>query len=167
MSSQDHLIRPCVAADFDAMYVVINAAATAYAGVIPADRYHVPYMPASELRSEIAAGVRFWGWHDPEGLSGVMGVQDVDDVTLIRHAYVSPERQGTGIGSRLLGHLLSLPHQRLLVGTWADATWAVRFYERHGFRLVTPAEKDRLLRRYWSIPERQVDTSVVLRLAMG
>ncbi len=164
MSSEIASIRPCADADFDAMYAVINAAAIAYAGVIPADRYHVPYMPAEELRGEIAAGVRFWGWHDQEGLSGVMGIQDVDDVTLIRHAYVMPERQGTGIGSRLLGHLLSLPHDPLLVGTWTDAVWAVRFYERHGFRLVTPAEKDRLLRRYWSIPERQVDTSVVLRL---
>ena len=164
MSSQIAKIRSCADTDFDAMHAVINAAATAYAGVIPADRYHVPYMPAAELRNEIAAGVRFWGWHDPEGLSGVMGSQDVDDVTLIRHAYVTPERQGAGIGSRLLAHLLGLPHQPLLVGTWADAAWAVRFYERHGFRLVAPEEKDRLLRRYWSIPERQVDTSVVLRL---
>ena len=103
MSSEIASIRPCADADFDAMYAVINAAATAYAGVIPADRYHVPYMPAEELRGEIAAGVRFWGWHDAEGLSGVMGIQHVDDVTLIRHAYVTPERQGTGIGSRLLG----------------------------------------------------------------
>jgi GNAT superfamily N-acetyltransferase len=164
MSSQAHSIRPCVNADFDAMCAVINAAATAYAGVIPADRYDVPYMPDDELRDEIAAGVRFWGWYDPDGLSGVMGIQDVDDVTLIRHAYVTPSRQGTGIGSRLLAHLMSLPRQPLLVGTWADATWAVHFYERHGFRLVTPEEKDRLLRRYWSIPARQVDTSVVLRL---
>ena len=163
MSSQDHVLRPCVAADFNAVYAIINAAATAYAGVIPHDRYHVPYMKADELRDEIAAGVRFWGWLDPDGLSGVMGIQDVDDVTLIRHAYVRPDSQGIGIGSRLLAHLMSLPHQPLLVGTWADATWAVRFYERHGFRLVPQREKDRLLRRYWSIPERQVDTSVVLR----
>ena len=164
MSSQDHSIRPCVDGDFDAMCAVINAAATAYSGVIPGDRYNAPYMPATELRDEIAAGVRFWGWHDPDGLSGVMGIQDVDDMTLIRHAYVMPERQGTGIGSRLLAHLMDLPHQPLLVGTWADATWAVHFYERHGFGLVSPEEKDHLLRRYWSIPERQVDTSVVLRL---
>jgi GNAT superfamily N-acetyltransferase len=164
MPSQHRPIRPCVDADFDVMYAIINAAATAYAGVIPGDRYHVPYMPADELREEIAAGVRFWGWYDSDGLSGVMGIQDVDDVTLIRHAYVRPDRQGRGIGSRLLAHLTSLPHQPLLVGTWADATWAVRFYERHGFRLVSQEEKDRLLRRYWSIPERQVDTSVVLLL---
>ncbi len=167
MSSRHPTIRPCAEADFAAIHAVINAAATAYAGVIPADRYHMPYMTADELRDEIASGVRFWGWLDPEGLSGVMGIQDVDDVTLIRHAYVTPERQGFGIGSRLLAHLLNLRHQPLLVGTWADATWAVRFYERHGFRLVTQEEKDRLLRRYWSIPERQVDTSVVLRLSEG
>jgi GNAT superfamily N-acetyltransferase len=167
MSSEIANIRLCADADFDVMYAVINAAATAYVGVIPADRYREPYMPTAELCDEIAAGVRFWGWHDPEGLSGVMGIQDVDDVTLIRHAYVTPKRQGSGIGSGLLAHLLSLPHQPLLVGTWADAVWAVRFYERHGFRLVTPTEKDRLLRRYWSIPERQVDTSVVLRLIEG
>jgi len=149
------------------MCAIINAAATAYAGVIPADLYHMPYMPATELRDEIAAGVRFWGWHDRQDLSGVMGIQDVDDVTLIRHAYVMPSRQGTGIGSRLLAHLMSLPHQPLLVGTWADATWAVRFYEQHGFRLVSQDEKDRLLRRYWRIPARQVETSVVLRLTEG
>ncbi len=167
MSSQDHVIRPCVATDFDAMYAIINAAATAYAGVIPDDRYHVPYMPADELRDEIAAGVRFWGWQDADRLDGVMGIQDVDDVTLIRHAYVRPGRQGCGIGTRLLAHLMRLPHRPMLVGTWADATWAVHFYERHGFRMVSRREKDRLLRRYWSIPERQVHTSVVLRLIEG
>jgi GNAT superfamily N-acetyltransferase len=156
-------IRPCRDTDVAAVYDVVNAAATAYAGVIPADRYHVPYMPAADLRGEIAAGVRFWGWFD-EGLCGVMGIQDVDDVTLVRHAYVRPERQGEGIGGGLLTHLLAVTQPPLLVGTWADAVWAVRFYERHGFRLVTPAEKDRLLRRYWRIPDRQVETSVVLRL---
>ena len=119
--------------------------------------------------------MRFWGWYRAgesaaaEELWGLMGIQDVDDVTLIRHAYVLPEHQGKGVGSGLLAHLMGLPHlaalprRPLLVGTWADAAWAVRFYERHGFRLVTPAEKDRLLRRYWRIPERQVETSVVLR----
>lgn len=158
-------IRPCAAADFDAMLAVVNAAAVAYDGVIPADRYHVPYMPAEELRGEIAAGVRFWGWFGDDGLWGLMGIQDVGDVTLIRHAYVAPEHQGSGVGGRLLAHLMGLPRRTLLVGTWADAAWAVRFYERHGFRLVTPTEKDRLLRRYWRIPERQVETSVVLRHA--
>jgi GNAT superfamily N-acetyltransferase len=148
------------------MVAVINAAATAYAGVIPADRYHQPYMPRDELREEIAAGVRFWGLFDAE-LAGVMGIQDVDDVTLIRHAYVRPDRQRRGVGARLLGHLVRLadqpPARPLLVGTWAAAWWAVAFYERHGFALVEPDEKDRLLRCYWSIPERQVETSVVLR----
>lgn len=149
----------------NAMVGVINSAATVYSGVIPADRYHEPYMPLSELRGEIEAGVRFWGLLEGAGavLAGVMGVQDVDDVTLIRHAYVLPERQRGGVGGRLLAHLVSLAARPLLVGTWADAWWAVAFYERHGFSLVTPAEKDRLLRRYWSIPERQVETSVVLR----
>jgi len=171
-------IRPCSDADFDAMLAVINAVATAYDGVIPADRYHVPYMPAAELRAEIAAGVRFWGWYEAgeggaeesrraEELLGLMGIHDVDDVTLIRHAYVLPEHQGNGVGGHLLAHLLGLPHGPLLVGTWADAAWAIRFYERHGFRLVTPEEKDRLLRRYWRIPERQVETSVVLRHVQG
>ena len=163
------MIHPCCDADFEAMYAVINAAATAYDGVIPADRYHVPYMPAEELRDEIASKVCFWGWYEvgesgAEELRGLMGIQDVEDVTLIRHAYVAPEHQRTGVGSRLLAHLMGLPHQPLLVGTWAEAAWAVCFYERHGFRLVTPEEKDRLLRRYWQIPERQVETSVVLRL---
>ena len=185
-------IRPCSDADLDAVLAVVNAAATAYDGVIPADCFDVPYMSAAELRAEIGAGVRSWGWFDgeegvggvggigqcdTEKLLGVMGIQDVADVTLIRHAYVLPAHQRRGIGGRLLAHLLSLPQpagaQRgpgadsrrrpALVGTWADAVWAVRFYERHGFLLVTPAEKDRLLRRYWSIPERQVATSVVLR----
>ena len=163
-------------------------AATAYGGVIPAERYRVPYMPADELRAEIAAGVRFWGWYEAGAgrgvedggptqshaaweLRGLMGIQDVDDVTLIRHAYVLPAHQGTGIGGKLLAHLMgtphlaALPHQPLLVGTWADAAGAIRFYERHGFRLLTPAEKDRLLRRYWRIPERQVETSAVLRFS--
>ncbi len=161
-------IRPCVDADLPAMVDVVNAAATAYAGVIPEDRYHQPYMPRAEMVGEIEAGVRFWGLFDEEGvLAGVMGVQEVDDVTLIRHAYVRPDRQRGGVGGRLLQHLVDAaarPSARpLLVGTWAAAWWAVAFYERHGFTLVAPAEKDRLLRRYWDIPERQVETSVVLR----
>ena len=193
-----NVIRPCADADFDAMAAIINAAATRYAGAIPADRYHVPYMPPDELRHEICAGVRSWGWYEVdrrgglasdgerppdrerqtdgkrltdgkhlkngERLVGVMGSQDVDDVILIRHAYVAPADQGRGVGSALLAHLLGLARQPLLVGTWAAATWAVRFYEHHGFRLVTTVEKERLLRRYWQIPERQVETSVVLRL---
>lgn len=168
------VIRPCTDDDFAAAWEIINAAATAYAGVIPDDRYHVPYMSREELRREIDDGVRFWGWFESERLVGggsvgderligVMGIQDVDDVTLIRHAYVEPSRQGRGIGRDLLAHLMGLAQGPLLVGTWAAATWAVRFYERNGFGLVTPEEKDALLRRYWRIPERQIATSVVLR----
>ena len=148
---------------FDGMLAIINSAAAAYAGVIPADCYHEPYMPADQLREEIAAGVKFWGYFEDKALIGVMGIQDVGDVTLIRHAYVWPEHQRQGVGSRLLEHLVPLAKEPPLVGTWADARWAIRFYERHGFSLVTPEEKDRLLRRYWTIPERQVETSVVLR----
>jgi GNAT superfamily N-acetyltransferase len=162
----EQTIRRCSPADFEAILAVINGAARAYDGVIPADRYHDPYMPGDELRGEIDAGVRFWGAFEDGELVGVMGIQDVDDVTLIRHAYVLPERQRDGVGSHLLAHLLALAdgqlERALLVGTWADAWWAVRFYERHGFELVTPHEKDRLLRLYWAIPERQVETSVVL-----
>jgi GNAT superfamily N-acetyltransferase len=165
VESSAEVIRPCTDADLEAMVALVNAAATAYAGVIPEDRYHQPYMPRPEMIGEIEAGVRFWGLVDGEVLAGVMGIQDVDDVTLIRHAYVLPERQRGGVGGRLLAHLMSLAERTLLVGTWADAWWAVAFYERHGFVLVTPSEKDRLLRRYWSIPDRQVDTSVVLALS--
>lgn len=165
MTTMTATIRPCADADFDAIVAVVNAAATAYAGVIPADRYHEPYMPADELRGEIAAGVRFWGWFDDDMLVGVLGIQDVDDVTLLRHAYVQPAHQRRGVGGDLLGHLRGLATRPLLVGTWADATWAIRFYEHHGFRLVGRVEKDELLRRYWTIPERQVATSVVLREA--
>lgn len=160
-------IRPCSADDLDDVLAVVNAAATAYAGVIPPDRYHEPYMSAGELRAEIAAGVRFWAATEGGRLIAAMGVQDVDDVTLIRHAYVLPGRQRGGVGGELLSHLRGLAVMPVLVGTWADASWAIRFYERHGFCLVAPPEKDRLLRRYWDIPERQVETSVVLRATDG
>jgi GNAT superfamily N-acetyltransferase len=183
MSELSACIRPCADADQSAMVEVVNDAARAYAGVIPEDRYHEPYMPLEELRGEVDAGVRFWGLFEGsderavrtgEGaeaeLAGVMGIQDVDDVTLIRHAYVRSDQQRAGVGGRLLAHLVEMaaaddPPRPLLVGTWAAAWWAVAFYERHGFVLVTPEEKDRLLRRYWTIPERQVETSVVLRFA--
>lgn len=142
---------------------IVNDAARRYAGVIPADRYHEPYMPPAELLAEIDAGVRFWGYEDAGGeLLGVMGIQDVSDVTLIRHAYVRSSHQGRGVGGALLARLRAQTERPILVGTWAAASWAVAFYERHGFCLVTPAEKDRLLRLYWTIPERQVETSVVL-----
>ena len=144
------------------MYAVINEAAEAYRGVIPADRWHEPYMSRGELGEEIAQGVEFWCLEEEGELLGVMGVQDRGDVALIRHAYVRPDRQGKGIGSELLAYLEGLTYKPILVGTWADARWAIGFYERNGYRLVMPAEKDRLLRKYWSIPERQVETSVVL-----
>ena len=148
-----------------AVLAIINAAAQAYRGVIPDDRWREPYMSAEALDSEIAAGVEFWGVEDDDGaLAGVMGIQAVRDVDLIRHAYVRPGLQGGGIGRLLLDALTSNAERPLLVGTWAAADWAIRFYERNGFELVTPEEKERLLRVYWDIPERQVETSVVLAL---
>jgi len=159
---EDSMIRPCNKTDRDAIYAIINEAAEAYRGVIPADRWHEPYKSRDELGEEIAQGVGFWCLGEEGELLGVMGIQDRGDVTLIRHAYVRPDRQQRGIGSRLLAHLEGLTDKPILVGTWADARWAIGFYERNGYRLVTPEEKDHLLRKYWSIPERQVETSVVL-----
>jgi N-acetylglutamate synthase-like GNAT family acetyltransferase len=156
------MIRPCTEQDLEVMYALINDASQAYRGVIPEDRWKEPYMPREELRHEIAAGVVFWGYEDEGELVGVMGIQDVEDVTLIRHAYVRTACQRRGIGSKLLRHLLGLTERPTLIGTWAAARWAIRFYEGHGYRVVTPQEKERLLRRYWEIPERQVETSIVL-----
>ena len=134
----------------------------AYRGAIPADRWHDPYMPMEELRAEIAAGVQFWAIRRGGRLAGVMGLQRVLDVALIRHAYTRTADQGSGLGSALLEHLKRGSDRRMLVGTWKAATWAIRFYERRGFRRVDDAEKDRLLRRYWTVPERQIEDSVVL-----
>jgi N-acetylglutamate synthase-like GNAT family acetyltransferase len=156
------MIRDCTDADIDTIGDIINRAAGVYRGVIPADRWHEPYMSRSELVCEIEAGVRFSGWEDGGGLAGVMGIQRVRDATLIRHAYVDPDYQHRGVGSALMTELVSQATGPLLVGTWAAATWAIRFYERHGFRLVSTEEKDRLLDTYWRIPERQKQTSVVL-----
>ena len=156
------MIRSCNDTDFDTIHAIINDGAEAYRGVIPADRWHEPYMSQDELRHEIENGVRFWGYKDGGELLGVMGIQDVQDVTLIRHAYVRTTSRSRGIGGNLLAELRTLTARPVLIGTWAAATWAVRFYEKHGFRLVTPEEKNRLLKKYWSIPDRQVDTSVVL-----
>jgi GNAT superfamily N-acetyltransferase len=155
-------IRPCRDDERDAILAIVNAGAQAYRGVIPADRWHEPYMPAAELDAEIAAGVVFWGYEEDGELAGVMGVQRVRDVELIRHAYVAPGRQRRGIGGTLLGRLRDAATARMLVGTWAAAEWAVRFYRRHGFELVAPERAAELLRAYWAIPERQVETSVVL-----
>ncbi|HEV2699531.1 MAG TPA: GNAT family N-acetyltransferase [Terriglobales bacterium] len=156
------MIRPCGQSDFEVIWTIINDGARAYAGVIPADRWKEPYMPKSELQHEINDGVVFWGYEGPGELTGVMGIQDVRDVTLIRHAYVRTDAQGRGIGGQLLSHLRKLAKNPMLIGTWADATWAIRFYERHGFELISPQEKNRILPKYWTIPERQVETSVVL-----
>lgn len=173
----DVIIRPCAVADEPGMNAIINDAAQAYKGVIPADRWHEPYMPLAEMQSEIAAGVRFWGAEVDGELVGVMGIQDVENdnpdgigpVTLIRHAYVRTTQRGRGIGGRLLAHLRGIAARPMLMGTWAAATWAIGFYRKHGFALTSHAEKERLLRVYWNIPERQVETSVVLadERAMG
>ncbi len=144
------------------MYSIINDAAEAYHGVIPEDCWHVPYMSKDELSHEIDQGVVFWGYEEEGQLIGIMGIQDVKDVTLIRHAYVRTAKQNQGIGGKLLSELSQNLTRPTLVGTWADAVWAIRFYEKHGFRLVTPQEKTQLLKTYWSVPDQQIDTSVVL-----
>lgn len=149
--------------DAEAICAVINDAASVYRGVIPADRWHEPYMPVAELRAELAAGVKFSCFRRDGRVAAVMGLQPVADVALIRHAYTLTAQQGTGAGSRLLEHVRRQAERPVLVGTWKAATWAVRFYERRGFRLVDDEEKERLLRRYWSVPERQIAESVVLR----
>ena len=155
-------IRPCRDDDRAAILAIVNAAAEAYRGVIPADRWHEPYMPWDELASEIAAGVAFWGYEEDGRLAGVMGFQSVRDVELIRHAYVLPSSQRRGIGGALLGHLRQLSTRPILVGTWEAADWAIRFYQRHGFELVAPARKAVLLKAYWNVPDRQIEVSVVL-----
>jgi GNAT superfamily N-acetyltransferase len=155
-------IRACDDRDRDAIEAIINGAAQAYRGVIPADRWHEPYMSREALEREIESGVRFWGWEEGGELVAVMGIQDVRDATLIRHAYVRTSAQRGGIGGKLMDALVPLARPRLLVGTWAAAHWAIRFYEKQGFRLAAPEEKDRLLDTYWKIPDRQRDASVVL-----
>ncbi|MHB8613685.1 MAG: GNAT family N-acetyltransferase [Candidatus Dormibacteraceae bacterium] len=155
-------IRPARDDDHKSILAIINAAAEAYRDVIPADRWHEPYMPAAELDHEIEAGVAFWVYEADGALVGAMGMQPVRDADLIRHAYVIPGNQRTGVGGALISHLRARSPRRMLVGTWAAADWAIRFYERHGFRLVSPESKTELLKAYWTIPDRQVETSVVL-----
>lgn len=156
------VIRPCRENERDAILAIVNQAAEAYRGVIPADRWHEPYMPRTELDEAIGDGVVFWGCEIDGELAGVMGIQPVGDVELIRHAYVLPARQGLGVGGALLEHLMGRSTRQVLVGTWAAAEWAIRFYRRHEFALVAPDQTADLLRRYWSIPPRQIETSVVL-----
>jgi N-acetylglutamate synthase-like GNAT family acetyltransferase len=156
------MIRRCHERDFEVIWTIINDGALAYKGTIPPDRWTDPYMSREKLQHEIDDGVVFWGFEEGGELVGVMGIQQVEDVTLIRHAYVRTSSQKRGIGGRLLSHLRELASGPMLIGTWADAVWAIHFYERQGFQMVSPEEKDRLLKRYWKIPERQVETSVVL-----
>jgi N-acetylglutamate synthase-like GNAT family acetyltransferase len=156
-------IRQSVTEDFADILAIVNDAARAYRGVIPADRWHEPYMSTEELRTEIAEGVVFWVAELEGNVAGVMGIQDRGDVALVRHAYVSSATQRSGVGTALLRHVETLVDKPILIGTWAAATWAIDFYRRNGFMLVPGDEKDQLLRTYWSIPARQIETSVVLR----
>jgi len=155
-------MRRCGGSDFEVIYQIINDAAKVYKSVIPNDCWKEPYMSKEELQREIDEGVVFWGYEEDGELVGVMGLQHIEDVALIRHSYVRPLRQNRGIGRKLLFHLRRQTTRPILVGTWADAVWAIRFYEKNGFQLVSREEKDRLLKRYWSIPERQIESSVVL-----
>lgn len=156
-------IKPVGEADFEEMYLIINDAATAYRGIIPADRWHEPYMPREELRAGIADGIEFSGAYENGRLTGVMGIQDRGEVALIRHAYVRTSRRNAGIGGKLLDALCASCPKPILIGTWTDAVWAIRFYQKHGFTLIAdPDRKSRLLRRFWGVPDRQIETSVVL-----
>jgi GNAT superfamily N-acetyltransferase len=155
-------VRPCRDDERVTIFEIVNAAAQAYRGVIPADRWREPYMPRPELDAEIAAGVQFWGYEANGSVLGIMGIQPVRDVDLLRHAYVLPGSQRLGVGSALLEHLRALSDRRMLVGTWSAAGWAICFYQRRGFELVSPERKMELLTSYWTIPNRQIETSVVL-----
>ncbi|HYE54153.1 MAG TPA: GNAT family N-acetyltransferase [Chitinophagaceae bacterium] len=156
------MITKCKPGDFNQIYEIINDAAEAYRGIIPADRWHDPYMSAEELQKQIDDGVQFWCYTEGDKITGVMGIQFKGDVTLIRHAYTRTSSRNKGIGGKLLAHLRMTATTPVLIGTWANATWAIRFYQKHGFRLLPEDEKNKLLRKYWTIPERQVETSVVL-----
>jgi N-acetylglutamate synthase-like GNAT family acetyltransferase len=156
------MISRCEQNDHKEIYEIINDAAMAYRGIIPADRWHEPYMSEEELKRQIDEGVQFWCYTEDEEIIGVMGIQFKEDVTLIRHAYVRTTKRNKGIGSKLLEHLYAISTTPVLIGTWADAKWAIEFYEKHGFRLLPKEEKNNLLRKYWTIPVRQIETSVVL-----
>jgi N-acetylglutamate synthase-like GNAT family acetyltransferase len=155
-------IREASSADVGQIFAIINEAAQAYRGVIPADRWHEPYMPREELEREIAHGVGFWVAEEDGRVVAVMGIQDRGAVALVRHAYVIPTTQRSGVGTKLLRHVQRLAEKPILIGTWSDASWAIDFYRRNGFAVVPNEEKERLLRTYWTIPERQIATSVVL-----
>ena len=156
------MINKCEREDFSQIYEIINDASIAYKGIIPADRWHEPYMPKAELEKQIGESVEFWKYSEGEKTLGVMGIQFKEDVTLIRHAYVRTNERNKGIGTQLLNHLVEISTTPVLIGTWADAKWAIDFYIKHGFKLLEENEKNRLLFKYWSVPVRQVETSVVL-----
>lgn len=157
------MIRKLINTDFQEILMVVNDAAVAYRGKIPADRWKEPYMPAEELKEEIKSGIQFFGYAENGALIAIMGIQPVGDVTLIRHAYTLTSQQRRGAGEKLLNRLLSLAQtDRILVGTWETAPWAIKFYQKHGFTLLSREETNKLLKKYWKIPERQVETSIVL-----
>jgi GNAT superfamily N-acetyltransferase len=156
------MILKCEAEDLNEIYLIINDAAKAYKGIIPNDRWHEPYMSMEELKAQIADGVQFWKYIEDGEILGVMGIQPRGEVTLIRHAYVRTAARNRGIGSKLLKHLYTIAKTPVLIGTWSDATWAIKFYQKHGYRLLPQDETHTLLRKYWSIPARQIETSVVL-----
>ncbi len=151
-----------ISKEFETIYEIINDASIAYKGIIPEDRWKEPYMPKAELKIQITEGVEFWNFKENNEILGVMGIQHKQDVTLIRHAYVRTKARQKGIGGKLLNHLTSLTNNPILIGTWADASWAISFYKKHGFRLLAEREKNSLLKKYWSIPTRQIETSIVL-----
>ncbi len=156
------MIRECKPSDKPVIFLIINEAATAYKGIIPADRYHEPYMPMDELEKEMADGVNFFGYEENSVLIGVMGIQDKGEVCLIRHAYVRTQHRNLGIGKKLLKFIKEQTEKPILIGTWADTDWAIGFYSKNGFKLLDKIEKDRLLKKYWNLPQIQVETSVVL-----
>jgi len=156
------MLQRCTPTDFREIFEIINDAASVYKGVIPSDCWHEPYMSEQDLKTQIDEGVDFWSYTNDGVIMGVMGIQDRAEVTLIRHAYVRTVVRNKGIGGKLLAYLVNLTSKPVLIGTWAAATWAIEFYQKHDFRLLPEEEKNRLLLRYWSIPLRQVETSVVL-----
>ncbi len=157
------MIRNLIKTDLQAIFMVVNNASVVYKGKIPSDRWKEPYMPVEELKKEIRSGVQFYGYLENNILIAVMGIQLVNDVTLIRHAYTLTTHQQKGIGEKLLNHLLGLAQNDwILVGTWENAPWAIKFYGKHGFKLLSRQETNKLLKRYWNIPERQIETSIVL-----
>ena len=161
-NNKNSMLEKCTTNDLKEIYEIINDAATAYKGIIPTDQWNEPYMSEEELRKQIDEGVEFWNYKEDGKIIGVMGIQFKEDVTLIRHAYVRTTERNKGVGSKLLEHLYSISATPVLIGTWADATWAIQFYQKHGFHLLSTEEKNNLLRKYWAIPERQIETSVVL-----